>query len=79
MRILQGILAVALAMGALQAHAQKYPDRPVRAIADPGVRGKLETLGNQTMIMTSAEFAKFVRREIADTAKIVKAAGIKPQ
>jgi tripartite-type tricarboxylate transporter receptor subunit TctC len=50
-----------------------------RALADPGVREKLATLGNDVMIMTPAEFSKFVRREIADTARIFKAAGIKPQ
>jgi tripartite-type tricarboxylate transporter receptor subunit TctC len=50
-----------------------------RAIADPVVRGKLEGLGNQAMNMTSAEFAKFVRQEIAVTAKVIKAAGLKPQ
>jgi len=49
------------------------------ALADPGVREKLATLGNDVMIMTPAEFSKFVRREIADTARIFKAAGIKPQ
>ena len=31
------------------------------------------------MIMTPAEFSKFVRREVADTGRIFKAAGIKPQ
>jgi tripartite-type tricarboxylate transporter receptor subunit TctC len=29
--------------------------------------------------MTPAEFAQFVRREIEETARIAKAAGIKPQ
>jgi tripartite-type tricarboxylate transporter receptor subunit TctC len=48
------------------------------ALADPGVREKLATLGNDVLIMTPAEFSKFVRREIADTARIFKAAGIKP-
>ena len=50
-----------------------------RAIADPGVREKLVALGNDTMNMTPAEFKKFVHREVADTARIFKAAGIKPQ
>lgn len=49
------------------------------ALADRNVREKLATLGNDVMIMTPAEFSKFVRREIADTARIFKAAGIKPQ
>ena len=48
-------------------------------LADPGVREKLATLGNDVIIMTPAEFSKFVRREVADTARIFKAAGIKPQ
>jgi tripartite-type tricarboxylate transporter receptor subunit TctC len=49
------------------------------ALADPGVRDKLATLGNDVIVMTPAEFSKFVRREVADTARIFKAAGIKPQ
>jgi tripartite-type tricarboxylate transporter receptor subunit TctC len=49
------------------------------ALADPGVREKLATLGNDVIVMTPAEFSKFVRREIADTSRIFKAAGIKPQ
>ena len=49
------------------------------ALADPGVREKLATLGNDVLIMTPPEFSKFVRREVADTARIFKAAGIKPQ
>ncbi len=50
-----------------------------RAVADPGVGAQLAKLGNDTMSMTSAEFSKFVRREIDDYAKVIKAAGIKPQ
>jgi tripartite-type tricarboxylate transporter receptor subunit TctC len=50
-----------------------------RALADPGVREKLATLGNDAMSMTPADFSKFVRDEIALTAKIFQAAGIKPQ
>lgn len=49
------------------------------ALADPGVREKLATLGNDVIVMAPAEFSKFVRREIADTQRIFKAAGIKPQ
>jgi len=49
------------------------------ALADPGVRDKLATLGNDVIVMTPAEFTKSVQREIADTARIFKAAGIKPQ
>ncbi len=50
-----------------------------RALADQGVRDKLAGLGNDPMDMPPEEFARFVRSEIADYAKVVKAAGIKPQ
>lgn len=50
-----------------------------KALADQGVREKLAGLGNDPMDMAPDEFARFVRSEIADYAKVVKAAGIKPQ
>ena len=50
-----------------------------RALEDAGVREKLATLGNETMPMKPAAFTKFVNQEIAEYARIFKAAGIKPQ
>jgi tripartite-type tricarboxylate transporter receptor subunit TctC len=50
-----------------------------RAVADPATRDKLIALGNDTMSMTSAQFSDFVRSELADTLKVLKEAGIKPQ
>ena len=50
-----------------------------RALADPVVREKLANLGNDTMDMPPEEFARFVRSEIEDYARVVKGAGIKPQ
>jgi tripartite-type tricarboxylate transporter receptor subunit TctC len=50
-----------------------------RAVADPGVKEKLIALGNDTMDMSQAEFAKFVRDEIAVYSKVIRDAGIKPQ
>jgi len=50
-----------------------------RALADPGVRERLAKLGNDTMSMSPPEFSQFVRREVEDYARVVKAAGIKPQ
>jgi tripartite-type tricarboxylate transporter receptor subunit TctC len=50
-----------------------------KALADPAVRERLSNLGNDTMDMSPQEFAKFVRSEIEDYARIIKAAGIKPQ
>lgn len=49
-----------------------------RAGESADVRDKLASLGNDTMKMTPAQFAKFVRSEMEDYARIVKAAGIKP-
>ena len=50
-----------------------------RTLAVAEVRERLANLGNDTMSMTPQEFSGFVRKEIADYARIVKAAGIKPQ
>jgi tripartite-type tricarboxylate transporter receptor subunit TctC len=40
---------------------------------------RLTTLAAVPMFMKPAEFTNFVKSEIADTAKVVRAAGIKPQ
>jgi tripartite-type tricarboxylate transporter receptor subunit TctC len=50
-----------------------------RALADPGVKEKLANLGNDAMDMSAQEFARFVRSEIDDYQRVVRAAGIKPQ
>ncbi len=50
-----------------------------RALADQGVREKLAGLGNDPLDMAPDEFARFVRSEIEDYGRVVKAAGIKPQ
>jgi len=49
------------------------------ALQDTAVRERLATLGNDVIIMTPAEFRKYVDGQIAETATIFKAAGIKPQ
>ncbi len=49
------------------------------ALQDKTTREKLAGLGNELNILSPAAFKKFVRQEIQDFAKIVKAAGIKPQ
>jgi tripartite-type tricarboxylate transporter receptor subunit TctC len=49
-----------------------------RAIASPDVRERLTTTGTAPMSMAPAEFARFVRTEIESAARVVKAAGIKP-
>ena len=50
-----------------------------RALASPDLAEKLTNLGTLPMNMSSAEFTQFVRREVEDTARVLKAAGIKPQ
>lgn len=50
-----------------------------RALADPGVKEKLQNLGNEVIDMTPAQFAKFVRDEMESNGRIIRAAGIKPQ
>jgi tripartite-type tricarboxylate transporter receptor subunit TctC len=50
-----------------------------KALADPGVKSKLQNLGNDTMDMSPQEFSKLVHSEMQDYARVLKAAGIKPQ
>jgi tripartite-type tricarboxylate transporter receptor subunit TctC len=50
-----------------------------RALASPDLKGQLSKLGAEPMHMTSAEFTQFVRKEIDESQRIIKAAGIKPQ
>ena len=50
-----------------------------RALQSQEVRERLAALGAEPMVMTPAEFRKFMREEIDDSAKVVKAAGIKAQ
>jgi tripartite-type tricarboxylate transporter receptor subunit TctC len=50
-----------------------------KALADPAVKDRLIAGGNDTMDMSPQEFAKLVRSEMDDYARVLKAAGIKPQ
>ena len=50
-----------------------------RALEDKPTRDKAFTLGNEFNIMTPPQFSKFVREQIQVFAKVVQAAGIKPQ
>jgi tripartite-type tricarboxylate transporter receptor subunit TctC len=50
-----------------------------KALADASVKERLANLGNDTMDMSPQEFARFVRSEIDDYQRVVRAAGIKPQ
>jgi tripartite-type tricarboxylate transporter receptor subunit TctC len=50
-----------------------------RALQSPDLRDRLVNLGTLPMNMTSPQFTEFVRKEVEDTQKILRAAGIKPQ
>jgi tripartite-type tricarboxylate transporter receptor subunit TctC len=50
-----------------------------RALQDKPTVDKLATLGNELNIMTQPDFARFVREQVKVFAKVVQAAGIKPQ
>jgi tripartite-type tricarboxylate transporter receptor subunit TctC len=50
-----------------------------KALADPGVKSRLHGLGNDTMDMSPQEFSKLVRSEMEDYARVLKAAGVRPQ
>jgi tripartite-type tricarboxylate transporter receptor subunit TctC len=49
------------------------------ALASPDLRDRLTNLGTLPGNMTVAEFTEYVRREVEDTQRVLKAAGIKPQ
>ena len=50
-----------------------------KALASPDLKDRLTKLGTLPMDMSSQQFTDFVRKELDDTAKVMKAAGIKPQ
>jgi tripartite-type tricarboxylate transporter receptor subunit TctC len=50
-----------------------------RVIALPEVRARLASLGAEPMSMTPAQFSRFVRSEIEDSARIAQAGGIRLQ
>jgi tripartite-type tricarboxylate transporter receptor subunit TctC len=49
------------------------------ALASPDLKDRLMKLGTEPGSMTIPEFTEFVRKEIEDTQKILRAAGIQPQ
>ncbi len=50
-----------------------------RVLREPEVRERMTALGAEAMPMSPAEFDKFMRSEMDEAAKVVKAAGIKVQ
>ncbi|NDP42178.1 MAG: tripartite tricarboxylate transporter substrate binding protein [Aromatoleum sp.] len=51
----------------------------LRSLDTADARERLTALGAEAMPMTPAEFRRFVQKEIDDSAKVIKAAGIKVQ
>ena len=50
-----------------------------KALNDPAVREKVEGQGYQPVASSPDDFGKFVRDEVAKFARVIKAAGIKPE
>ena len=50
-----------------------------KALQSPDLKDRLTKLGTLPMDMSPQQFTEFVRKEIDDTGKVMKAAGIKPQ
>jgi tripartite-type tricarboxylate transporter receptor subunit TctC len=55
----------------------KIHDETVKLLAQPDVRGKLESLGLQLVGNTPAQFAAIVKQEMPMWGKVIKDAGIK--
>jgi tripartite-type tricarboxylate transporter receptor subunit TctC len=66
--------------GAMPADLVKKINADVRkALADGAVKERLVAGGNDTMDMSPEQFDKLVRTEMDDYARVLKAAGVKPQ
>jgi tripartite-type tricarboxylate transporter receptor subunit TctC len=65
--------------GTPAAVVQKISLDLARVVTAPDVRERLATLGAEPMSMAPEEFARFVRAEIEDAARIARAAGIRLQ
>jgi tripartite-type tricarboxylate transporter receptor subunit TctC len=50
-----------------------------RVLASADMREQYAKMSTETLVMTAAEFAAFVRREIDDNGRVIKAAGIAAQ
>ena len=50
-----------------------------KALGSPDLKERLTNLGTLPADMSAPDFTQYVRREVDDTARVLKAAGIKPQ
>ena len=67
---------LAVALDALQAAVVRKRESESGGSA---VAMQLQALGNDTMDMSPQEFSRLVRSEMDDYARVLKAAGVKPQ
>ena len=50
-----------------------------KAVADPVVKERLDKVGVQPLVMTQPEFQKYFEKDVKDTDKLAKTAGIEKQ
>jgi tripartite-type tricarboxylate transporter receptor subunit TctC len=91
LRIGHGLFLILALLVAWGAHAQTYPAKAVRVVIGyppgagndvmqtPGMRERFAALGAESMTGTPREWAVYVRSEAAKWAKVIKAAGVKPE
>jgi tripartite-type tricarboxylate transporter receptor subunit TctC len=72
-------LGLFLPAGTPREIVDKLHRETLAALREPGVKDKLETLGVDPMVMTSAEFDAHVRQEVRMNAALVKAIGLRPE
>lgn len=65
--------------GTPKAIVARIHQETVKLLAQPDVKQRLATLGAEAVGSSPAEFARFVKAEIAKWARVVKAAGLKPE
>jgi tripartite-type tricarboxylate transporter receptor subunit TctC len=58
---------------------QKLAEDIARALSDPAVRASLVEHGGEPMSMTQPDFTRFVLGESESAARLIEAAGLKPQ
>jgi hypothetical protein len=63
--------------GTPQESVDKINADVAKIMATPEFKERLAALGAETMVMTPAEFRRFMRDEMQDSAKVVKAANIR--
>lgn len=70
--------ALALCAGLTQAHI--YPTKPIRCVVPyPAINDRLQAQGVEPVANTPAEFAEFIKSEIARWARVAQLARIKAE